>query len=180
MSNYLAPIVFKAITSFYPMSNHTFYEDAAITKARYESIAEDIAVGSVLQPIFEGDEGAIKTALLLASIANFESGGYAAAVDQCKRAGDHGLSWTIFQLQMAYSPKREICANRKKAVEWAIHWIKVSFQVCHALPLTSRLSAYTAGRCINGEPKSRQRIQPAIDFLRDHHQEISEVLKDGF
>lgn len=180
MSHYLSPIVLKAMVAFYPMANHSFYEPLATTQARYESIAEDISLGASIDPVFEGEEGGIKTALLLASIASFESGGYNASVDACKRSGDGGKAWTIFQLQTPYSPKAEVCGSRKKAVEWAIKWIRISFHTCHSLPLESRLSAYTSGRCVLGERKSAQRVKPAIAFLNAHHVEIGDLLVWGF
>jgi hypothetical protein len=179
MTHYLSPIVLKAMIAFYPMSNHTFHEPLATTQARYESIAEDIASGSDQNPIFEGEEGGVRTAFLLASIASFESG-FIAKIDECKQSGDSGKAWTIFQLQTPYSPKGEVCGSRKKAVEWAIHHIRNSFSTCHSLPVESRLSAYTAGRCINGERKSSQRIHPAISFLNAHKQEVHDLMVWGF
>ncbi len=159
--------------TFFPIQNHAYHEAADITTTRYESIAEDIAIGSVQQPVFsDTDGGAAKTGILLASLARWESQGYDAEVDQCRRAGDHGMSWTIFQLMSPFSPKQEICADRKKAVEWALRWIKNSFRLCSYLPLQDRLSVYAGGTCDNGRPQSRVRVSPAINFYNSHLQEI--------
>lgn len=173
MHHYLAPIIFKAMITFYPIQNHAYHETTEITTNRYESISEDIAEGSAQQPIFSDAEGgAAKTGILLASLARWESQGYDAKVDQCITAGDNGMSWTIFQLMSLFSPKQEVCASRKKAVEWAIKHIKNSFRLCHSLPLQDRLSVYAGGTCDNGRPQSRVRVVPAINFYNTHLQEI--------
>lgn len=173
MHHYLAPIIFKAMTIFYPIQNHAYHETATITTTRYESIAEDIAVGSERQPVFsEAEGGAAKTGILLASLARWESQGYDAKVDQCITAGDNGMSWSIFQLMSLFSPKQEVCADRKKAVEWALKHIKNSFRLCSYLPLQDRLSVYAGGTCNNGRPQSRIRVLPAINFYNAHLQEI--------
>src|ERR1700729_2397021 len=141
MTHYFAHIVFKAMVSFVPLSQHSYYETAAETQTRYESIAEDISEGSDAAPIFQGTDGGIKTALLLASLSSFESA-YRKDIDSCQRGGDHNRSWTIFQLLQYYSPKEEVCKDRKKAVEYAIKYIRNSFEHCNSLPVEDRLSVY--------------------------------------
>jgi hypothetical protein len=68
-----------------------------VDRTRYESIAQDLV--SVVydeheQPVFTGDGGRAKTALLMASIASFESG-FRADVDDGRTTGDHGRSYRI-------------------------------------------------------------------------------------
>jgi len=92
---YLLPAMF----SWVPVSNHAYYEKEDVTKARYESIATDIAgVALVEKPLYVGDLGQVKTALLMASIASFESN-FTAQVDDGRRRGDHGTAFCIMQVR---------------------------------------------------------------------------------
>ena len=167
----LASLIFKIMVSFVPLSYPSAYpnhEEPQVVVARYESIATDIAEGaekSVKDPdttVFDDDPKGVKIAILLAIIAATESNGYSASVDTCTRGGDNNTSWTIFQLTMAYAPKHEVCHNRKKAVEYAIKFIKQSFTYCHHLPLHDRMSGYDTGKCKLGEPISNQRLGSGV------------------
>lgn len=73
-----------------------------VDETRYLSIAEDIAAvvsepGEA--PIFKGDESRAKTALVLASIAFWESG-FDPRVDAGARLGDDGHAISLFQLHV--------------------------------------------------------------------------------
>jgi hypothetical protein len=88
-------------------------EDPAVARARYERIAGEIvsiAFDEANPPLFRGEEGRLKTALLLASIASFE-GGYHKWVEDgtCNtrlfladhpRECDGGAAWSNWQLHM--------------------------------------------------------------------------------
>jgi hypothetical protein len=92
-------------------------EDTEAARARYERIASEIvsvAFDEANSPLFKGDDGRLKTALALASIASFE-GGYHRWVEngdcnskefQARQKEEHraecdgGAAWSIFQLHM--------------------------------------------------------------------------------
>lgn len=167
----LANLILKAMISFVPLTYPSAWpstEQPQVIQARFESIADDIATGaenSVKDPttnVFDHDDKGAKIGLLLAIIAATESGGYAADVDTCRRGGDHNHSWGIFQLSDAWAPKYTVCHDRKRAVEYAINFIKQSFTACHNLSPNSKLSAYDTGRCISNESISVRRLGTAV------------------
>lgn len=95
----IAAYLLPAMFTWVPVSNHTYYEKEDVTVARYESIAADIAeVSLVEKPLYAGDLGQVKTALMLASIASFESS-FTAQVDDGRRRGDHGTAFCIMQVR---------------------------------------------------------------------------------
>jgi hypothetical protein len=72
----LASYLLAAMTSWMPMKNHLQSEAPDVTEARYEQIAADvaqIATDSDEEPLFQGEDGRVKTALLLLSVAFYES-----------------------------------------------------------------------------------------------------------
>ena len=71
-------------------------------RVRYESIARDmvaVAYDDQEAPLFAGADGRAKTALLMASIASFESQ-YRADVDDGRVTGDHGRSFCLMLVQV--------------------------------------------------------------------------------
>lgn len=99
----LASYVFAAMIAWVPPSNHSFYEPEEQTQKRYTSIANDIASVALMpteKPLFNGDDESarIKTSLLLASFAAYESS-YKSSVDVGKERGDHGTAWCLMQIR---------------------------------------------------------------------------------
>lgn len=92
-------------------------EDETDVRQRYESIADDIvdvAYDDALKPLFTGEEGRLKTALMLTAMPSLE-GGFHKWVDdgtcntrtfqthmqaQGKMECDGGLAWSLWQLHM--------------------------------------------------------------------------------
>ncbi len=141
-------------------------------RARYESIARDfaaVAFDEKEQPVFTGDMGRAKTALLMASIASFESS-YRADVDDGRTTGDHGQSFCLMQVRVANGKTAEgwtgqdLVQDRKKCLRAALKRIRISFEWCHDRVLEDRLAGYTSGSCRDNEPLSRNRILRAKSY----------------
>ncbi len=136
-----------------------------VDRTRYEAIANDLV--SVVydeqeQPAFTGDAGRAKTALLMASIASFESG-YRADVDDGRTTGDHGRSYCLMQVQVVGKTSegwtgRDLVTDRTKCFRAALKRIRISFDWCKDHALEDRLAGYTSGLCRDGEHLSRDRV----------------------
>jgi hypothetical protein len=168
----LAAYVLSAMTAWVAPKTHPEGEAAAVV--RYTQIADDIAAVALdpkEKPAFEGDDGRIKTALLLASIASLESG-YRADIDQGRTRGDHGVSWCLVQVQVWGTTAegwtgRDLVADRTKCLKAGLHRIHTSFAMCAGWPIENRLSGYTIGTC-KKEWTSRTRTHRALAWLHDH------------
>jgi Tfp pilus assembly protein PilV len=177
MTTKLAALLFKAMIALAPLHNYSYRgETEAVSRARYESIAQDIAdvVESEPSPLPDDDKK-VKIGLLLVIISSTESGGYDANVDKCIRNGDHNTSFSIFQLSNAFAPSYEVCHSRKRAVHWAIKAISNSFSACHHLPYYSRLSVYSTGHCVLNERFSVKRLQKLDKLLKDYATDIADL-----
>jgi len=92
---------------------------------RLRAIAADISTAATRhdRPLFEGEGGALATALMLVAIAKHESE-FHANVDDCSRRGDIGRSITIFQLLRGPNwgghEARTICDDRRLAAKLAL------------------------------------------------------------
>lgn len=134
-------------------------------RVRYESIAKDmvaVAYDPNEAPVFTGDAGRAKTALLMASIASLESG-YRADVDDGRTTGDHGQSFCLMQVRVVGKTAegwtgRDLVSDRKKCFRAALKRIRISFEWCKDHAVDDRLSGYTVGTCRDGEPLSRNRV----------------------
>jgi hypothetical protein len=135
-------------------------------RVRYESIAKDIVVVAFDDqeaPVFAGDGGRAKTALLMASIASFESQ-YRADVDDGRVTGDHGRSYCLMQVQVGGGKTAEgwsgqdLTQDRKKCFRAALKRIRTSFDWCKDHALEDRLAGYTSGLCRDEEQLSRNRF----------------------
>jgi hypothetical protein len=134
-------------------------------RVRYESIAQDlvsVVYDSSEQPAFTGPDGRAKTALLMASIASFESG-YRADVDDGRTTGDHGRSYCLMQIQVFGRTTEgwtghDLVADRKKCFRAALQRIRYSFQWCKSHAIEDRLSGYTTGLCRDREHLARDRF----------------------
>jgi hypothetical protein len=137
-------------------------------RVRYESIARDltaVAFDESEAPAFTGEDGRAKTALLMASIASFESG-YRADVDDGRTTGDHGRSYCLMQVQVVGKTSegwtgQDLVTDRKKCFRAALKRIRISFDWCKDHALEDRLAGYTSGQCRDGEHLSRDRFYRA-------------------
>lgn len=141
---------------------------------RYAAIAQDIAKVALdpeEAPLFEGPQGRAQTALLIASIASFESF-FRFDVDSGKVQGDHGKSWCLMQVQVHGKTAEgwrgtDLVGDRQKCLKAGLHIMRGSFQWCRGLKLIDRLAGYTTGTC-KEEPYAQQRMRRALVWWKDH------------
>jgi hypothetical protein len=169
----LTTYLLQAMTAWVPPSTHP--EGAEKALVRYEAIARDIATLSLDEaqnPLFAGSDGREKTALLLASIASFESY-FRADVDEGRARGDKGASYCVMQVRVGEgkTPEgwtgRELIASRSKCLMAGLNRIRESFSLCKSMPQVFRLSGYTSGHC-GQEPKAEARMNRATRWLAAH------------
>lgn len=168
----LTTYLLQAMMTWVPAASHPEGLEKALV--RYESIAKDIATVALDEsqaPLFAGSDGREKTALLLASIASFESF-FRADVDEGRARGDHGGSWCLMQIQVGGRTAegwtgKDLIGSRSKCLVAGLNRIRESFSMCRALPQHFRLAGYTAGRCVE-EPKAEQRMTRATKWLAAH------------
>ncbi len=144
--------------------------------SRYESIARDaatVAFDDQESPLFSGPHGRAQTALLMLSIASYESS-YRKAVDEGTGRGDHGRSFCLMQIRVGEGMTREgwtgqdLVAERTRCFRAALHILHGSFNICHGLPVEDRMSAYATGRCFENAAVSRSRIGRARTWWLNH------------
>ena len=169
----LMTYLLQAMAAWVPPAQQPEGTDKAV--ARYQSIARDIAtiaLDEAQNPLFAGTDGREKTALLVASIASFESF-YRADVDEGRSRGDHGGSFCLMQIQVGNGKTPEgwtgpeLVATRSKCLMAGLNRIRESFSMCRTLPQAFRLSGYTSGRCTQ-EPKAEARMNRATRWLASH------------
>ena len=151
----LATYLVSAMAAWVPMAEHAWVERPDVTSSRYASIAETIAsVVAEQPPVFEGgeDQARVRTALLLAAIASYESH-YAARVDDCRvsNGGALGLWQTVV-------PRARVCGDRTSAARVALAMIRQSWSECRGNAELDRLSFYTDGVCHASWGRSRWRV----------------------
>ena len=143
---------------------------------RYESIARDaatVALDPDESPIFDGPDGRAKTALLMLSVASFESG-YRKRVDDGRGRGDNGRSFCLMQIRVVTGETSEgwtgpdLVQDRTRCFRAALHILRRSFGVCRSLPFDDRLSAYASGSCSLGTEASRRRVHRARAWGATH------------
>lgn len=100
----IAACVLRAMLAWAPVAVHKPLDhEPSVTMSRYESIATSIeraASDPAEAPLYRGEQARERTALLLASLAFWESR-YWARVDEGRcalRECDAGFAWTIWQL----------------------------------------------------------------------------------
>jgi hypothetical protein len=184
MSSLVAYFV-AAMTAWIPVRAHLSPPEDTI--ARYESIARDaatVAFDEAEQPLFSGPEGRVRTALLMLSIASFESS-YQRAVDIGDGRGDHGNSYCLMQIQVGDGTTREgwtgrqLVTDRTKCFRAALHILHGSFYVCRNLPIEDRMSAYATGRCVENTRASRVRVGRAQAWWSSHTPPADAASRDG-
>jgi hypothetical protein len=144
-------------------------------RARYTEIASDLAAvvyDPEEQPLFSGDDGRAKTALVLASIAAHEST-FRRDVEDGRARGDGGTSWCFMQLHIGAGKTVEgwtgadVTSDRKLCFRAGLHIAKESFRMCNAFPTTEKLSAYASGQC-GRSAESRVMVGRAIAYFQHH------------
>ncbi len=169
----LAAWLLSAMVAWVPPSQQ-WREGEFHATDRYASIAQDIArvaLDPEEPPLFEGPQGRAQTALLMASIASFESF-FRADVDKGIVKGDHGRSWCLLQVQVHNKTAEQwtgpdLINDRTKCLRAGLHLMRNSFVWCRGLKLIDRLAGYTRGHCIE-EPYAEQRMRRALDWWKHH------------
>jgi hypothetical protein len=172
--NALVSYIFAAMIYWVPMTDHAYYEKPEVTQARYTEIATtiaEVALDPNTVPLFEGDDGRVKTALLLASVASSE-GFFRKDVDSCKVGGDNGLAWGLWQ---THANKKKVCSDRKVAATIALDMMRNSLQSCKSFNLMDRMSVYTDGSCHANWQRSRFKMGRAITWYSKHKPETLTV-----
>jgi hypothetical protein len=174
--NSLVTYLVAAMTAWVPLYAQPGPDSTDDTMARYESIARDVvsvAFDPSEKPLFSGPQGRAQTALLMLSVASFESG-FRKAVDQGIRRGDRGDSYCLMQIHVGDGVTREgwtgkqLVEQRPLCFRAALHIMHRSFSVCRALPIEDRLSAYASGHCYEHAAVSRSRMNRARAWWASH------------
>jgi hypothetical protein len=146
-----------------------------VDRARYTEIASDLAAvvyDPDEQPLFSGDDGRAKTALLLASIAAHEST-FREDVENGKSRGDGGTSWCFMQLHIGSGKTVEgwsgadVTSDRRLCFRAGLHVARESFRMCKAFPVIEKLSAYASGQCGRSAP-SRAMMSRPLAYIARH------------
>src|SRR5262249_12252982 len=135
----LSAYIVTAMVAWMPLKSH-YREAEPEARSRYEAIAHDIAKVALDDnevPLFAGEDGRTQTALLLASIASFESQ-FRADVDLGKARGDNGVSWCVMQVQVHGKTAegwtgQDLIEDRTKCIKTGLHLIQYSFNWCKSM-----------------------------------------------
>jgi len=160
-----------------PPARGRTYPGAVETKEegeqRYAEIARavvEVAYDPTEAALFGGKQGRARTAMLLASVAFFESG-YRRDVDLGVgrwARGDSGASHCLMQVNIGKNKTAEgwngpeLVASRDKCFRAGLHVLAASMRACRSLPAVDRLAAYVSGRCVPGLPGARSRMEFAM------------------
>ncbi len=176
----IVAFIVAAMHSFVPTSNHASYETRETTEARYEAVADDIAtivLDEAEAPLFKGEAGRAQTALLLASVASYESsfnavtarggsltpgdndGGRAVGLWQTHVYGHTEEGWT----------RADLAGDRQKQIRIALRRMRASFKVCQGVRLEDRLAHYaTGGNACTPNEKATARMTRALRWWGSH------------
>lgn len=127
-------------------------------RSTYEATARAITdVVTEQEPLFAGDLGRERTAVLLVSVAWFESTFKPGAV------GDKGASHGLYQVQ-----GHGDLTDPHDATRAALGMMRASFRVCRERPIVEALGWYAAGGndCDRGLRESRHRVARALWLFR--------------
>jgi hypothetical protein len=172
----LVQYLVAAMVAWVPLHHHLPSEQPDDVHARYESIARDlvtVAADEEEAPLFNGPDARVQTAVLMLSVASFESS-FRKSVDDGRGLGDRGLSYCLMQIHVGGGLTREgwtgpqLVKDRKLCFRAALHILRASFGACHSLPLEDRLSAYASGHCFAEAAISRSRVGRARAWWRAH------------
>lgn len=166
----LVTYLLAAMLFWSPLHDHIVHEDPAKRLIRYQSIASDIAevvMDPNEKPVFQGEWGREKTALLLASIAWHESG-FHEAVDTGIKRGDNGRSVCIMQVMThtkgtTYNYTADyLLKDRKNCIRAAL---LIARHKCKG-GIYKRLRAYASGSCAKRDnPKHEKSVARAAKGL---------------
>jgi hypothetical protein len=172
----LVSYLVTAMMAWVPPHAHAPLESHDRVLQRYESIARDAAVVALDEkelPLFEGADGRTETAILMLSVASFESS-FNKGVDDGHQRGDHGSSYCLMQIRVGLGSTREgwsgrqLIDDRKLCFRAALHILQASFTACRHLLVADRLSAYASGRCYPSAAVSRSRLGRARTWWEAH------------
>jgi hypothetical protein len=172
----LVTYLVAAMISWVPLYAQPSTESPATSQQHYESIARDVAsvvLDDAELPLFEGPDARAETALLMLSVASFESS-YHVKVDEGGHRGDNGRSYCLMQIHVGDGKTREgwtgseLISNRTLCFRAALHMLHASFNACRAFPLEDRLGAYATGHCFLGANVSRSRVARARAYWLAH------------
>ena len=134
----LVAYLVAAMIGWVPLHAHTPSESIDDARDRYESIARDVvsvAFDESESPVFSGPEGRTQTALLMLSVASYESG-YRKKVDDGRRLGDHWHSYCLMQVRVGTGVTREgwtgrdLVTDRRLCFRAGLHILRSSFGAC--------------------------------------------------
>lgn len=146
-----------------------------------EDIARDVArvaYDPSERPLYAGEHGRAKSALLVLAIASLESGGFRSDVDAGDKRGSRGEvcimqlllkgpGWRISLDSDTYSYSTtdgwsydDLARDRGKCLRAGYHKVRESLRACRDLSL------YTGGKCDANEPKAKHRSGRAEGWWR--------------
>jgi hypothetical protein len=164
----LAAYLLAAMHVWAPVVDHAYVEASAITEARYQAIAADVAsvaLDPAEVPLFAGTDARPRTAVLLLAVASLESGGFRGDVAFCRASGDHGHAWGLFQ---SHRSTGRVCSSTREATRVAIEQMRESFVACEREEPAVWLAAYASGSCSRGWVAARRRWAKASEWMAQH------------
>lgn len=183
-----------AMTAWSPIDRPHYIFEAKETPEqateRYEAISwavVNVAYNPNNAPVIlaKGDHSRASTALLMVSLAFFESG-FRRDIDlgQGKySAGDFGRSHCMMQIQTGSNRRdtstlekligkswsaEDLVQDRDKCFTAGFIIMSKSFTACHSLPLEQRLAVYASGNCDEGHEESEKRFNKAHRWYDGH------------
>jgi hypothetical protein len=172
----LVTYLLAAMFAWVPAYVHPHPESSADVRARYEAIARDLSsvvLDESEAPLFDGPNARAKTAMLMLSVASFESA-FRKAVDDGVQRGDGGRSYCLMQMRVGTGVTREgwsgpqLIQDRRRCFRAALHMLRSSFMMCHSYPVEDRIAVYATGHCMLDAPISRSRVQRALRWWDAH------------
>lgn len=164
-------------------------EPSAPHRETFDRTAVAIASASMATPLFSGKDGPERTAYLVASVADFESGFIADAEGDCTKdgkavaskagrcpAGATPHSFCLLQINESNfkdlgTTREEVLRDVDVCVRLGMRMMKKSFEVCRARPLDERLRWYAAGpkweTSEDATKKSKHRVAKALWWFRE-------------
>ena len=165
---YLANFFFAALTTWCPIKIHEFtHVPQALTEARYHSIANDLAevvLDPDEKPIFAGEDGRVRTGLLIAAIASFESGGFASKIDKDIYgdkigSGDGGSAHCLMQVHPPYSNS---IIDRKTCFRAGLKALHDTYDHCHSM------NNYVSNNCQDSRGLAKVYMKRATSYYAAH------------
>jgi len=147
-------MIFEHLSAYVLGAMSFFAERDATPNMR--AIADAITATSIERPSFGSAQ---RTALVLASIAASESGGFRDDVIDCRVLGDSGRSRGTYQI---WGGPKQVCTDQLFAAHTALTIAEDSMRVC------GTLAAYCSGQCNRGRAIARHYQDRAEKFAREH------------